>query len=311
MAVKRLCILLSASIAFCSPSLAQTDVDDEIVVTGMPYEERLEAAVQYVKSAGVARAHRQAARWEEPVCVEAMGLGDEHNDLVETWAREAGIRADVPLADKSCEPNVVVMFAENGVDLLNKIRRKAPRQFAKMRRAVRERMMNEPAPVRSWYQSELRGRHGERMFYAQPLFASPGEGSLAGVSTPIPYGDSPDSGFMMGMSTSRLGADTQRALRSAAIVIDVNEAHGKPLVSVARYAAFLAFAEMHPQEGPHPHSILGLFDEQVAPDDTMTQWTDMDLMFMKELYSMPLAKKARQQRRMLANAMMGDLEPED
>ncbi|MEM8826636.1 MAG: hypothetical protein AAGD40_06905 [Pseudomonadota bacterium] len=149
-------------------------------------------------------------------------------------------------------------------------------------------MMTEAAPMRFWYHFEYRDKYGQPPMRATP----PG----------VPVGD--DGSYMYSASATRIGSDAMRALRAANIIVDMSQTRGSPLDAIARYAAFMGFAQMKPEEGSHPKSILGLFDAPWDDADPVLFWSDMDVKFMRGLYDMPMARTARQQKRMLANSMM-------
>ncbi|MEO0500521.1 MAG: hypothetical protein AAF205_08205, partial [Pseudomonadota bacterium] len=219
-----LCFAFASVLVFSGNASAQpqasdasADTDEEIVVTGRNRKVLELRAKAYVMDTGLTWGHRQASRWEDPVCPKVIGLTDAHNDLVKGWVREAADDIGVPLAKPGCRANILVTFVDDGRSMLQEIRRKRPRQLAKMRPSLRDRMMTEPAAMRSWYQTEYRNKNGMPLARA----GQPG----------IPTGDSP---VIMGSSATRIGSEVMRVLRAATILVDKTEAHGMPLISVAR-----------------------------------------------------------------------------
>ncbi|MEM8825840.1 MAG: hypothetical protein AAGD40_02790 [Pseudomonadota bacterium] len=293
-------VLLFISATLTAPVAAQpaqdpATSDDEIIVTGRTPEDARLHAETALQRMGVARGHRQAARWLDPVCPTVSGLREDHAELVKDWVLERAADVDVPAGQDDCKPNIKIVFVEDGLDLLQNMRSRHPRYFGQVTGGDRSDLLSTPAPVRCLYTTEHRGKSGDRMTRSNMLTLATG-----GVDIPIGGGGGEGPMFLPNAGGTRIGAETQRVLLSATIIVDKNEAHGTPLKSVAEHAAFLAFAEMRPADGAHPDSILGLFDE--VP---VTTWTEMDRSFMKKLYAMPMAKKARHQRRMLVNAMSG------
>lgn len=134
----------------------------------------------------------------------------------------------------------------------------------------------------------------------EPAFVR-GEGGTPGAVLP----GNGETSFLSLYSNSIVSTQVVRAIRSATVLIDVNKATGVKLDATADYAAFVALAELRPSPEPQPNSILGLFKGEKPP----THLTEWDTKFLRELYRLPLDRRARQQRNSLAGALIGDRPP--
>lgn len=286
-------------------SSAQTNAEptrDEVIVTGerLTRERMRERAVAYVRVAGVANGERAAARWIDPICPRVLGIGPKLAGRVEARIRAAAKTADVPLAPAKCTPNIVVSFVEGAGGVVRRIAARQPRQLSEMPSSARDTLVNENAPIRWWYSTEVRGKDGDRLFGAEPPFVS-GNGA-PGQTLP----GNGDTSFLSLYNSNLVSTQIARAIRSATVIVDVDEAKGATLDAVSDYAALVALAELKPTVGSRPGSILGLFDEAEAPGG-LTEW---DARFLRELYRLPLDRRARQHRGMLVSAILdGEREP--
>ena len=275
---------------------------DSIVVTGtqMSREEAERRAVEFVRGTGVARGHQSVARWVDPVCPRVIGLADKHAQLVEAKLRAIAEAADIKAARAPCKTNVVVTFTPDAGSVLRAVSAKSPRQLIEVPNDAREALMTGTAPVRWWYTSDTRSRHGMRG-RANPAPWTKGDDAEGGGSM-IPGGIPTIQHY----DSSMISTQAVRVLSSASVVIDVSRIDRLPLDSVAAYAAFVAFAEVRAGDEMPPGSILGLFDAAGAPRE-MTEW---DLAFLRALYRLPLDREAPYHRGFLVRELVAATRPE-
>lgn len=272
--------------------------DDEIVVTGerlSPAQAR-ERAVAYVEHIGIATGRESVARWIDPVCPRAIGIAPEHASRVESRLRAIAGEAGVPTAKSGCTPNVTVNFVGDGGAFVRSIAARDHRRLGEVPATLRPALLNGAAPVRWWYLTQVRSRDGDGMNGMDPAFVS---GAESGGATLPSNGE---SSTMQNYGSSLISTQTSRALRSATVVVDTIRADGATLDSIAAYAAMVAFAEIIPRDTPLDGSILGLFGNAAAPRSL----TKLDQTFLRELYSLPLDRKARQQRGRLVRALRNE-----
>lgn len=292
---QRLALLFCAGFLLAGQAQAQQPNDPSkdslpgtpIIVTGsrLTREQIREQAVDYVQQVGVARGELPAARWIDPVCPRVGGIAKPYAEIVEarmrTIAQEAGIR----IADKGCDPNISIDFVGNAEALMKEIDRRKPSRLREVPLATREALINGDAPVRWWYLTGERTRHGT----AQVPISLPMEGR-----PPIQV-----NGFAH-YNSSIVSTQINRAILRASVVIDLDRAEGRRLDAVAAYAAFVAFAEVRASATPPPGSILAMFSPQAEAQGL----TEQDMTFLRALYQLSLDRSARRHRGTLVSEIV-------
>ena len=286
----------AATLALAAPT--DPEAPDEIVVEGQrltPAQAR-ERAVAYVRHTGIISGKESIARWIDPICPRVIGVAPNVAQQVISTVRAVAAQTGVPTAKPGCSPNIAINFVGDGNAFMRRISASDPSQLAKLPVSQREALINGGAPVRWWYFTETRGRDGDRMNGMDPAFVT---GAESGGATLPSNGESSTS---MNYGSSVISTQMARALHGATVVIDTVKADGATLDSVAAYAAMVAFAELQPRDTPFDGSILGLFGDADAPRSL----SKLDQTFLKELYALPLDRRARQQRGRLVRALQNE-----
>lgn len=268
-----------------------TEPDEEIVVTGTalsPAEARRQAA-DFVDRVGVAAGQTPAARWIDPVCPRAFGLDAARTAMVEQRLRAHATDVGAKVAKAGCTANLAVIFTADAGSMVKKIARRSTSTLGEIAPAVRAALVAGDAPIRWWYETEARGKDGQRDI-AVPVSAGLEEGGA------LPGG----GGTFFQYRSSLVSTLSVRSIRSATIVIDVERASGVPLAAVGAYAAMVGLAEVRRPDAAPAGSILALFDTAAAAPGL----TDRDVAFLLGLYAMPLDRQARQHRQMLVGRML-------
>lgn len=254
---------------------AGSDDPDPIVVTGTPVtatEERKRAA-EFVRRAGVARLE-PVARWIMPICPRTVGVDDTVAAIVDRRIRAIATSAGAEVAPAACTPNIAIIFTNDGDGLARAILDKAPRQGAAFSRTERERLVQGDGPVRWWYNTRDETRDG------MPASA----------------------GIIRQYNSSVVSTQVVRALRSATVIVDAEQADGALLDSVASYAAMVALAELSSDPPPPKDSILSLF----AGEAGRRELSDNDAALLRGIYSLPPDREAYQHRRRLISEVRKD-----
>lgn len=273
--------------------------DAEITVTGerlTPAQAR-ERAIAYVHHTGIVAGKETVARWTDKVCPRAVGLSPENARRVENRFRAIAASVGAPLASDRCSPNVTINFVGDGAGFTRQVAQRDPQRLREVSYKQRSELINGRAPIRWWYLTELRSRDGTRMVGMDPAFVT-GDGQMAGPALP----SNGEASTLTQFSSSNLSTQVNRALLSATVVVDTSRAEGRTLDAVGAYAAFVALAELMPRDEPLRGSILGLF----GTDEIPSGLTKLDTTFLRELYSLPLDRKARQQRTRLVRALQNE-----
>jgi hypothetical protein len=253
-------------------------------------------AIAYVQHTGVVVGKPMVARWIDKVCPRVVGLSPEHRQIVEARFRAVAAQVGAPLAAPGCTANVLIHFVGDGAAFARAAAAGDRRRLGDVSVAARQALLNGPAPIRWWYRDELRTRDGLRAINTDPPFVA-----TEGVPGPTLPSNGADNVTMAQYSSSQVSTQIQRALTGATVVVDAPRSTGAPLAAVAAYAAYVALAEVTPPARPLAGSILGLFG--TAPPAGLTR---LDESFLRELYALPLDRRARQQRTRLVRALQKD-----
>ncbi|MBA4751831.1 MAG: hypothetical protein H2055_06345 [Sphingopyxis sp.] len=248
------------------------DDPDAIIVTGTPVtpEEAKKRAAEYVRRAGIAQL-KPLARWVDPVCPRTVGVNDMVAGIVNARVRTVATAAGAPVAPADCQANIVIAFSADGRSLARAVRRKAPDQFAELAPVARDRVLDGTSAIRWWYTTRDESRDG------------------------MPISDF----YVKLYNSSIVSTQVVRALQTATVVIDVEQADGMPLDSVAAYAAMVALAEFRSNPPPPKESILALFDGETERRELSSH----DAALLRGIYTVPPDREAYQQRRQLVTTV--------
>lgn len=270
-----------ASIAQASSS------DDTIVVTGELEKQAREKARSYVRELGVGAGEQPTARWFDPICPRAIGLGKQHAAIVEDQIRTVIREIGAPLAELVCEANFAIVFTDGPERVVQRI---AASRSGLPLADLRE-LKEGSAPVRWWYNTDLRSRDGMAASDSPMPWAAMNSPSYS----PLPSGS---SGTLPQYNSSIVSTQAVRTIHSATVVIDVNRAEGVPLKSVVDYAALVGLAEVELGASPGD-SVLSLF-----LSDGNRVLSVRDRAFLRGLYQIAMDRTSNRQRRAIVNEMV-------
>lgn len=261
-----------AAIALLAAAPVASDDADAIIVTGTPVtrEEAKKRAAEYVRRAGIAQL-KPLARWVDPVCPRTVGVEDDVAAIVNARVRAVASAAGAPVAPADCSANIVVAFSLDGRALARAVRRKALDQFAELAPVARDRVLDGKGAIRWWYTTRDESRDG------------------------MPISDF----YVKLYNSSVVSTQVVRALQTATVVIDVEQAEGMPLDAVASYAAMVALAEFRSNPPPPQESILALFDGEAG----RRELSGHDAALLRGIYTVPPDREAWQQRRQLVTTV--------
>lgn len=278
------------------PALTAPQAEVPIVVTGtrLPARQARARAVAFVEGSGVASGETPVARWVDPVCVGVVGLDERFAYHVVRRLHAIAVEAGIPVRRAPCDANVVITFTDDGRALAGEVAARAPRRLAELSPEARERLLEGDAPIRWWYSTELRTRHGTAPSTSAAAWASVdgSEGGAGGLPTNVP------TNYIY--NSSIISTQVGRVLVAASVVVDVNRMERMPIDAVASYAAMVAFAEIREPRFAPAGSVLSLFRADPAP----RALTDWDMAFLRVLYRLPLDRQARQQRGLLVRDIL-------
>lgn len=276
-----------------SAAVAATIQNETIVVVGEDEQQRRREMKDFVRELGVANGEKSAARWIDPVCPVVTGLAPGHAAIVASRIRSVAVGSGARVGGKRCEPNIVIAFSGDGGALARSIRSKAPARLSEVPVTDRSSLFEGKAPIRWWYSTEARDSSGIAATSILPPWT---DGHANGGGSVLPMNDS--STVLNHYNPSLVSTRTMRALRTATVLVDANQAEGQTLKSVADYVALVALAEIQLDARP-ANSVLSLFSGPDAP----RRMSPRDETFLKALYRLPLDRRSRQQRARLVSDM--------
>jgi len=283
-------------------SAGAADANESIVVTGdrlTPAQAR-QRAVAFIAATGVAAGDTPVARWVDPVCPKAVGLVERHAAIVERRMRRIADEAGIRVAPEDCQGNIEVRFTANSDEVLRQFQARAPRRLAQVTGASRERLLADPQPIRWWYSTGLRTRHGMSSQSSGPNWINIC-GSATGAGSGMPSGVP----SVYHYNSSMVSTQAVRALVDAVVLIDISRIEQMPLESIAAFAAMVAFAEIRESDFAATGSILGLFENGPTAPRALTEW---DMAFLRVLYRLPLDRDARRHRGILVRDLLAAVE---
>lgn len=270
--------------AAASATLSQEPPGEEILVTGSE-DDPLRAFVESV----TVETDRQIARFEGPVCPLGLGLPPTSNEVIEVRLRQIAEHLGLGAGAAGCSPNMVVIIADAGEELAERLRTDRPDVFAAMELNEIRAVLRQPGPVRTWQIVQTRGSDGRPLV---PMTIIQGGREFLGVT---------------GSIGSLTRQQTRQDLALSFVVFDLDAIDGLTLLQVADHAAMQAFARTNVSGVQARRSILTLFDDRRAGLDPAPELTAWDGAYLRALYRTGSTVTARQQQSNMVRAMHRDL----
>jgi hypothetical protein len=226
--------------------------DGNIVVTGQA-PKPIKKAQRYIRQV-LDTQDGQLSRFIDPVCPLVVGLPERFKAPIEDRIRVVGTAASVRMAKDKCEPNLMIVFADNSDTLIQMMRKRRNAAFTNLDDgALRDAF--QAGPIHAWRLVVTRDEVGN-------------------MST---GNDDPDYPPVM-------EGDTQAVTINAVVVMDRKVALGKSVRQLGDYVVMRTLVGAKPpaKGSIASASILSLFDPNVAPPPT--EITDMDLGLLAGLY---------------------------
>jgi hypothetical protein len=238
-----------AVLAAPGQTFAQTALDrapQEVIVEGRRNPQ--DAAHRFVDAVTVQR-EGQVAQFGEPVCPLVIGLPSAYNAAVAAEFKKDAKDAGVALRSSLCEPNVIVMIADDAHALLEKLHSARRPMFEGMDLHALQALLNEPGPIHVWHGFELLDEGGFPVGVKDPSVMSE---DITMLSAPGASNYAP----------SRLQQSFRQRIDAAFIIIELKAIDGLTPVQIGDYAAMrtLAVTQTPGEHSGDRDSILSLFD---------------------------------------------------
>lgn len=298
-------LLLAVLAATAVEPPADPGRDETILVEGLPEAELRRQASELVRAVLPVPVAGQVPRWNDPICPKALGVAPELAVRVETRIRAIAAEVGAPLADPTCDSNLVISFTADAKDLAARVSGRNWRLIGAAGPAERRALLASEAPVRWWFHARAEGADG------QPLAPDSAAGMQAmmlggcsGSFCGLPGNE--DTEHLHGYHGGRVSETlVQSSVKSMTVLIDVNRAEGKTLDAVTDYVAMaaLSVARFEPRPAAAP-SIFDLFSGGAAAPAQLTEW---DRAYLKAAYRIRSNRPADSQRAALAGELVKEL----
>jgi hypothetical protein len=254
---------------------AVPEAESTITVTGKK-EEKREIKLKARSFAGTVMnpVLGQYSKRQTPLCPLVIGIDQSYHKIIYAKFREVADRIGAKVADNGCRTNSFIVFSQDGIDTLAKLRKELPPLFAEVPVDERSALFKEAAPSRWWYRTEVRDSEG-RTF----------SGGLSRNSEDFPVIQASTSAESLIYSTVQVN------LMASVVLIDLKKAEGYPLEAVAAHAAMVSLVQVKPgKDFEAVPSILNIFAPGKLASDAPTDLTRWDYAFAQSIYEI----KARQ-----------------
>ena len=239
----------------------------------------------------------QIARFPDPVCPASFGFPEAFNAFVADRVRAVAGEAGIAVAPAGCRPNLLVIAAGEGRDLLAALHRRRPTYFAGLVLPEIRRLSRAAGPVRSWQVVEMRGQDGRTMENVSFVRGPDGRmmyiGAARQLSTDV---------------ASRLELPTRQDIVLSVVMFDLDAIEGLTLAHVADHAAMRALARTEPgAETPSGRTIVTLFRDVRAGFAPAEALTPFDRSYLRAVYATNNGVSGRRQRASIAGAVTRSL----
>ena len=297
---------IAAALAGCAlivlpalPVAAQESDDDVIVVEGRSMTRKQARAEAYgmINALGAPLMSDQYARWHMPVCPKVLNLRPEHARIITDRIREVAGAVGAKVAKPGCDSNILIAFSDDAGALYRKLSVRNGFLFHSyfMGPVTHDALKGPDLPVRWFYYTHIE--------------------TLGGIPF-WPAGMNDLFGFPDGLGINRTtldgGAGALRshvrvAINKAVVLVDVRQAEGISLDSLASYIAMASLAGQRvPSGAVGVPSITNLFVGGEARATDLSEW---DRAYLKALYSTPPNLQRRAQRSAMAAKVAAALVP--
>ena len=287
-------LLLAGLALLAEPSAPAAPPPAELPIVVQGVHDRDRKISNFIRDLTPAPVHGQLSRFDAPVCPAVAGLAREKADFIVGRMRRVAAAARIRVAQEGCEPNVILIVAQDKKRLLKQLEQYRPEYF--------------PANWSSWHIHDL--EHDPSTVAAWQF-----EGELWADGRAIDSGVTGsgirDIGELQQTTEaqSRLKPSARHAFLTSVVVVQANALDGLTTTQLADYAAMRAFVRTDPQKlrSSGADTILGVIDAPVGSSIplTLTAW---DLSFLRAFYASSNNSYAEYQRSEMQRLMKRELD---
>ncbi|MDP5102476.1 MAG: hypothetical protein NWP98_00955 [Erythrobacter sp.] len=254
------------------------DVDDGITVQGERKLERSEviSALRDIAMRG-RTIDTPLSKYQEPICVQIAGLGDDVGTVVANRIQANVIDAGFTVAPSGCTTNALVVFVDDPQTFITRLRKKYPDIFTVRgnRRIKAAFRRNDPAI--NWALFQLRDRDG----------ANGAQGGAAAGGSFIFGTGNANALVTNSLDPSRITIKFSDARINSFVIYDAKRISGYTTNQLADYATVWLLGNPQPEveiEVESAQSILSMF--KTVPEEAPPAMTQLDRAYLRGLYAM-------------------------
>lgn len=207
---------------------------------------------------------RPIARFGAPLCLDVVGLKDEHTPAFTQRVYDNARRAGVRIGDENCRPNALISFANDSLRQLKDLRKQNRYLFGEMPASEFRTLLASRDGVYAWKINEVIGIGGMPM----------------NEINEFGYGVAVNRNIEVG----RLNPPIRIVTNSSVVVIDRSRVGEKSIEQLADYATMRLIAPTSelPEQAPSgPSTIMTLFSN---PANAPAEMTAFDRAFLESVY---------------------------
>jgi hypothetical protein len=229
------------------------------------------------------------ARWKTGICPITVGLPPKLNVYISQRILRVALAAGAPLANSEpCRPNIAVLATPEPQKLLDFVRAKRPGLLGFYSRSRAERIATMRLTVQAWYSTATEDFYG---FITGDL---PNYGLMSSQGEAANYHT----------SGSRISDGLKSQFNTAIIVVDSNKIGGQEIGPLSDYIAMLAISQGQSYDACQSvPTITNLMAPNCDAEMKPAAITDVDMTFLRGLYSMRSDGSYGQQRGSIAFEM--------
>ncbi len=242
----------------------------------------------------------QIGRWQDPVCVQVVGLLQaDQAALIKARIEGVAKAVGVPAAGANCTANVEIVVTDQPQHVMDAVAERREYLLGYYHIHDHDRLKQVTHPIQAWYVTATKG-NGE----GASVLALNGLGQYAQFRTVVI--DDPRNRPPVGCADSRLTTSClESEFANVFIVVDSKAVEGKELGLVADYLVMLALSEPRSLDGCGAMpSVIDLFAKSACPGrDAPDGLTPSDAAYLTSLYAADLQAKKAVEQTDIANRM--------
>ncbi|MEM6858229.1 MAG: hypothetical protein AAF559_10185 [Pseudomonadota bacterium] len=217
-------------------------------------------------------------RFHDPLCLSVLGLGETLNARVTTRIEDYAREASLEIANEGCTANALVLVVDRPEVLIERLRKRSPRQFTpRVKEEIRGALARKD-PVIGWSQTAIRNRNGRSLTNAGGIPGAAGQ-LLGNLAFEYPVVDA--------CIPSRVTICYSVARTVSFLVVDVRQLENVHINQLAAYSTMYLIGSprrLLKHDKLTGASIMTLFED--GPLEAPIGLTSLDRAYLRGLYTL-------------------------